>query len=215
MGVEPAEPSNKEALCDCIRRMGETPYMVFSSCSCWASPSDTNCGRHPGLSLFQNGWEPMNPVDSGLHVKEANKKGPQVTICFKMKEDFMESDMSLKPVEASCLCLETYGCNYLGFHNVSNTLLHEIVSCLQTDLAEVVVGVSMGVSSVISDYTVNMPPLLTKDYATRNEKYIQLAGQPWTSEDVELAQRIQMCLIACLMKEGYKVCMDVNMDTTS
>jgi len=167
------------------------------------------------VSLFQNGWEPMNPVDSGLHVKEANKKGPQVTICFKMKEDFMESDMSLKPVEASCLCLETYGCNYLGFHNVSNTLLHEIVSCLQTDLAEVVVGVSMGVSSVISDYTVNMPPILTKDYATRNEKYIQLAGQPWTSEDVELAQRIQMCLIACLMKEGYKVCMDVNMDTTS
>ena len=173
------------------------------------------------VSLFQNGWEPMNPVDSGLHVQEASRKGPQVTICFKIKEDLIDttkssSAMSLRPVEASCLCLETYGSNYLGFHNVSNTILHEIVTSMQgVCYPEGVVGVSMSVSSVISDYTVNMPPILARDQARRNEKYIQLAGNPWTSEDVKLAERIQMSLIACLIKEGYKVCMDVNMDTTS
>jgi hypothetical protein len=163
------------------------------------------------VSLFKSGWEPMTPVDGGLHIKEAGRGGPQVTICFKLKEDCVEgSAMSLKPVEASCLCLETYGSNYLGFHNVSNTILHEIVTSLQG-----VVGVSMGVSSVISDYTARMPPILARDPTMKNEKYIQLAGHPWTSEDVKLAERIQMCLIASLIKEGYKVCMDVNIDATS
>ena len=161
----------------------------------------------------------MTPVDGGLHMKETNKSGPQVTICFKIKEDNTEtkceSALSLKPLEASCLCLETYGSSYLGFHNVCNTLLHEIVTSIQTAMPGGVLGVSMGVASVISDYTANMPPILPSDPAMRNEKYIQLDGQPWTSEDVKLAERLQMCLIASLIKEGYKVCMDVNIDTTS
>jgi len=172
------------------------------------------------VSLFQNGWQPMNPVDGGLHIKETNKNGPQVTICFKRKEDFSEdnkhdSALSLRPVEASCLCLETYGSNYLGFHNVSNTILHEIVTSIQNDYPDGVVGVSGGVSSVISDYTANMPPTLPRNPAMKNDKYIQLDGHPWTSEDVKLAERLQMCLIASLIKEGYKVCMDVNIDVTS
>ena len=74
---------------------------------------------------------------------------------------------------------------------------------------------SNGVSSVISDYIVSMPTILPSDPSLLNEKFIQLQGDPWTSEDVKQTQRLQMCLIACLIKEGYKLCMDVNIDTTS
>ncbi len=30
-----------------------------------------------------------------------------------------------------CLCLETYGKNVLGFHDVPNTLLMDLVQCVQ------------------------------------------------------------------------------------
>jgi len=173
------------------------------------------------LTLFQAGWEPMTPLDMGLQMKDSGKSGPQVTICFKQKEDLHDSsinvsNISLDPLtENSCLCLETYGSNYLGFHNISNTTLHEIVTHIQTDWPPGLVGVSSGVSSVISDYIVSLPPTLPTDSTMLNQKYIQLEGQPWTSEDVRQTHKLQMCLIACLLKEGYKLCMDVNIDASS
>ena len=30
------------------------------------------------LTLFQQGWEPMTPLDMGLQMKESSKSGPQV-----------------------------------------------------------------------------------------------------------------------------------------
>jgi len=177
------------------------------------------------LTLFQAGWEPMTPLDMGLHLKESAKSGPQVTICFKQKEELATdsaldvSRVSLDPVlsEHSCLCLETYGSNYLGFHNISNTTLHEIVTSLTCEWPPGLVGVSGGVSSVISDYMspVMTPATLPADISLPNQKYIQLEGEPWSSEDVRLTNKLQMCLIACLLKEGYKLCMDVNIDSSS
>ena len=94
------------------------------------------------LTLFQAGWEPMTPLDMGLQMKDSGKSGPQVTICFKQNEDLSSdhhsssvnvSRVSLDPLTRSdhtCLCLETYGSNYLGFHNISNTTLHEIVTSI-------------------------------------------------------------------------------------
>ena len=162
------------------------------------------------LTLFQAGWEPMTPLDMGLHLKESAKSGPQVTICFKQKDELATdsaldvSRVSLDPVlsEHSCLCLETYGSNYLGFHNISNTTLHEIVTSLTCEWPPGLVGVSGGVSSVISDYMspVMTPATLPADISLPNQKYIQLEGEPWSSEDVRLTNKLQMCLIACLLK---------------
>ena len=161
------------------------------------------------LTLFQAGWEPMTPLDMGLHLQESAKSGPQVTICFKQKEELSTdssidlSRVSLDPLsEHSCLCLETYGSNYLGFHNLSNTTLHEIVTSLTSEWPPGLVGVSGGVSSVISDYMApsTTPATLPADPSLPNQKYIQLAGEPWSSEDVRLTNRLQMCLIACLLK---------------
>ena len=89
-----------------------------------------------GYIPFQAGWEPMTPLDMGLQMKETGKAGPQVTlneafhkyvlmafylqvtICFKRKEDLSDSSATVNSSELvsehSCLCLETYGSNYLG-----------------------------------------------------------------------------------------------------
>ena len=151
----------------------------------------------------------MTPLDMGLQLKDhsSSKPGPQVTICFKQKE-FLDSgsnvnvsQVSLDPLsDHSCLCLETFGSNYLGFHNISNTTLHEIVTSIQTEWPPGILGVSSGVSSVISDYIVTLPPTLATDSSLLNQKYIQLQGDPWTREDARLTHHLQMCLIACLLK---------------
>ena len=158
------------------------------------------------LTLFQAGWEPMTPLDMGLHMKETGKSGPQVTICFKRKEDGGEGEVGVASsveelmTEHSCLCLETYGSNYLGFHNISNTTLHEMVTSIINDWPPGLTGVSSGVFSVISDYIISMPNILPTDSNMMNQKYIQLAGDPWTNENPRQTHQLQMCLIACLIK---------------
>eukprot|EP00092_Neocalanus_flemingeri_P001900 GFUD01002028.1.p1 GENE.GFUD01002028.1~~GFUD01002028.1.p1 ORF type:complete len:383 (-),score=76.39 GFUD01002028.1:152-1300(-) len=177
------------------------------------------------LSLYQNGWQPVAPLDMGL--KKQGKAGLQATVCFMRKKDTLVSDPysstysvlsstgSSRDWENSCLCLETYGSNYLGFHEVSNTILHELVTSIQNDYPAGVQGVSMGVASVISDYTSNMPSVLPGHPDLINEKYLQLGGNPWTSDDLVTRETLQMSIIACLTKEGYKLSMDINMDATS
>ena len=61
-------------------------------------------------------------------------------------------------------------------------------------------GVSSGVFSVISDYIISMPNILPSDSTMMNQKYIQLAGDPWTNENPRETHQLQMCLIACLIK---------------
>merc|ERR1712198_176376 len=174
-------------------------------------------GSSGGLELDDHGSvRSFREEARGLgYMKEKNKNGPQMTMCFKVKDDVSQQSDSDRHLDASCLCLETYGSNYLGFHNVSNTILHEIITSIQRDWPGGVLGVSMGVSSVISDYTANMPAIISSAPGMVNKKFIQLEGDPWTCEDVKGAEMLQMCLIACLIKEGYKTCMDVNIDTAS
>jgi len=180
------------------------------------------------LSLYQNSWQPMSPLDVGIKKHQKAAAGIQATICFKKrKEDqrgveqygsrysMLSSADSSKDMEHSCICLETYGSQYLGFHEVSNTILHDIVHAIQEEYKEGVQGVSMGVASVLSDYIPDMPPTLPTHPGLANEKYIQLGGHPWSSEDLVTRETLEMAIIASLTREGYKLSMDITMDATS
>ena len=180
------------------------------------------------LSLYQAGWQPMTPMDMGL-CREQSTNGSQTTICFKRKENtkssegFTSSSSSLTRIgssiegENSCLCLEIFQSNYLGLHNASNTVLHELVTTIQKEWSPGIRGVSMGVASVITDYTTNMPPVLPTSPHLREEKYMQLEGQPWVGgqEDPVAKERLQQSIISCLAREGFKLSMDVNMEGNS
>ena len=184
------------------------------------------------LSLYQAGWEPMTPMDMGLRTKEQQTvSGPQTTICFKRREgfsgkasseDFGSTYSLLSKMgssvdgENSCLCLEIFQSNYLGFHDASNTVLHELVTTIQKEWSPGIRGVSMGVASVITDYTSNMPPVLTSHPHLREERYLQLEGRPWEgSQDQGATENLQLAIIACLTREGYKLSMDINMEAHS
>ena len=177
------------------------------------------------LSLYQAGWEPMTPMDMGLR----REHGVQTTICFKRKEgnsviqqEFNSSMSSLLRMSSSegdnsCLCLEIFQSNFLGFHDTSNTVLHELVTTIQRDWTPGIRGVSMGVASVISDYTRDMPAVLPQHPQLRDEKYIQLEGRPWEQghEDPVAKENLQRSIISCLARERYKLSMDINMDNSS
>jgi len=184
------------------------------------------------LSLYQAGWEPMTPMDMGLRTKEQQAvSGPQTTICFKRREgfsgkvsseDFGSTYSLLSKMgssldgENSCLCLEIFQSNYLGFHDASNTVLHELVTTIQKEWSPGIRGVSMGVASVITDYTANMPPVLTSHPQLREERYLQLEGRPWeANQDQGATENLQLAIIACLTREGYKLSMDINMEADS
>ena len=184
------------------------------------------------LSLYQAGWEPMTPMDMGLRTKEQQGvSGPQTTICFKRREgfsgkasseDFGSTYSLLSKMgssldgENSCLCLEIFQSNYLGFHDASNTVLHELVTTIQKEWSPGIRGVSMGVASVITDYTANMPPVLTSHPHLREERYLQLEGRPWeANQDQGATENLQLAIIACLTREGYKLSMDINMEAHS
>ena len=180
------------------------------------------------LSLYQAGWEPMTPMDMGL-CREPSTNRSQTTICFKRKENpnssegFTSSSSSLTRLgssidgENSCLCLEIFQSNYLGFINASNTVLHELVSAIQKEWSPGIRGVSMGVASVITDYTTNMPPVLPTNPHLREERYMQLEGHPWVGEQEEpvAKERLQRSIVSCLAREGFKLSMDVNMESNS
>ena len=51
------------------------------------------------------------------------------------------------------LCLETYGKHFLGFHDVPNTVMFDLVQTVQAEWQLGIHGISQGVSSVISDYS--------------------------------------------------------------
>ena len=75
----------------------------------------------------------------------------------------------------------------------------------------------MGVASVITDYTTNMPPVHATNPHLREERYIQLEGQPWQGgqEDPVAKERLQGAIVTCLASEGFKLSMDVNMEGNS
>ena len=75
-----------------------------------------------------------------------------------------------------------------------------MVTSIINDWPPGLAGVSSGVFSVISDYIISTPAILPSDSTMLNQKYIQLEGDPWTSEDPRQTHQLQMCLIACLIK---------------
>ena len=185
------------------------------------------------LSLYQAGWEPMTPIDMGIQ-KAATGSGPSTAICFRRKYDAEEQQQvfgsntsllsqcgSSKEGDNNCLCLETYRDSYIGFHDVTNTVLYELVETIQNEWSPGIKGVSMAVSSVISDYTTTMPSVLPGIPEVQGAKYLQLEGAPWSRDtNVELddtlsAENLQLSIIACLSREGYKLSMSINMDTFS
>ena len=183
------------------------------------------------LCLYRAGWQPMTPIDVGLQKYQKKCVGHQTAICFRKresKEEFVSTDLLSQSTgsgteENSCLCLETYQDTYLGFHNVCNEVLLELVTTIQERWSPGIKGVSIGVASVISDYCADMPKVLPGFPGIEDEKFIKLKGRPWSLdaeegkalEDSILAEKLQISIVACLSKEGYKLGMDINMDRTS
>ncbi len=120
-----------------------------------------------------------------------------------------------------CLCLETVGENYLGFHDVPNALLLDLVQCVMSDWNPGLKGISEAVYSVISDYSVAGAELPVIPGSVRDErKYLQLKGSPWSHseegadlEDAISAENLTLSLIACLARAQYKLQISINMDT--
>ena len=80
----------------------------------------------------------------------------RVDICFRNKEEGGEvlgSSYSIRleslADENCCLCLQTFKDSFLVCHNVSNTVLYELVGAIQDKWAPGIQGVSVGVASVI------------------------------------------------------------------
>ena len=89
------------------------------------------------------------------------------------------------------------------------------VESIQKEYHNGVHGASMGVLSVISDYTRNMPPTLPGHPNLINEKYIQEIRIPWSSDDHITRETLQMSIIACLAKDRFKLSLDITMDASS
>ena len=166
------------------------------------------------LSLYQAGWQPLTPLDMGgsEHGHE-HEQGIKSAICFQKQEDKEVAGLSaaiLGEEDKTCLSLEIFQDTFIGFHNVSHTVLLELVNTIQREWAPGVRGVSMGVASVIRDYTRALPPVLDLQPGLREEKYLQLeAGGEDTTE------HLQLTIIASLIREGYRLSMDINMEPSS
>ena len=72
-----------------------------------------------------------------------------------------------------CLCLETYGKHYLGFHDVPNSVLFDLVQCVLSEWMPGVGGISAAISSVVSDYSVEMMnlPVLHNNNVLDDRRY--------------------------------------------
>ena len=176
------------------------------------------------LSLYKEGWEPMTPIDTAGNVENSS----QTSICFRHREDplnkltgstySLSSSIGSKEVSNECLCIETFRPNFISFHSVPNTVLHEIVNKLQEDWTGGVKGVSAGVASVISDYSTNMPPTLNR--VDQIQKIIQLDGSPWAKDmdidkQIEETEKINLSIIAVLANNGFRLSMPINLENGS
>ena len=79
-------------------------------------------------------------------------------------------------------------------------------------------GVSVGVASVIQDYTANMPRVLPSQQGQEDvsERLIKLQGKPWRTEAsggrAGDGERLQSAIIGCVTKQGYRLSMDITLD---
>jgi len=202
------------------------------------------------LTLYRLGWEPMTPIDLPGPKTTSTDNGVtvvnlQTAICFRRKnnnlsQEHLANNWTPNPsyntscddismlypntmgVERhDCLCLETYSENFLGFHDVPNTLLLDLVQCMSSDWQPGLTGISAAVYSVISDYCSmdSQYPVLSGSIAD-DRRYLQLKGSPWSQseegedlEDAICAENLTLSLIACLAKSQYKLQISINMDS--
>ena len=111
---------------------------------------------------------------------------------------------------------------YLGFHNVSNNILLELVQTVSSSWSEGVQGVSDGVMSVISDYCHPTPRLLSGySLDIQQTKFLKLSPvkcEPHQDEELikyQSEDNLYKAMVALLAKFGYKLGMDVNLDSSS
>jgi len=200
------------------------------------------------LTLYRMGWEPMTPIDMpGGHSTTTSAgvtvSNMQTAICFRRKNNNSSQDLStaggngnnsphlsyddiaaiqfpgtLGVERHDCLCLETCGENYLGFHDVPNALLLDLVQCVISDWQPGFKGISEAVHSVISDYCVELPVI--SGNVVDDRRFMLLKGSPWSLseegadlEDAISAENLTVCLVACLARAQYKLQISINMDT--
>jgi len=197
------------------------------------------------LTLYRMGWEPLTPIDmpggqSTTTAGGVTVPNMQTAICFRRKNNNSRQDLStcggnsphlsyddiaaiqypntLGVERHDCLCLETCGENYLGFHDVPNALLLDLVQCVISDWQPGFKGISEAIHSVISDYCVDLPVLSGNTMDDR--RYMTLKGSPWSQsqegtdlEDAICAENLTLSLIACLARAQYKLQISINMDT--
>ena len=185
------------------------------------------------LSLYKSGWEPMTPIDLSVKGKNSAQNNNQTAICFRREglgeggdggtplscsfEDLM-SHQQQNGENKDCLCLETHSKNVLGFHNVPNTVLFDLVQCVRHEWPPGVAGISNAVSSVISDYAVDTDfDILPGGIDDR--RYLRVHGRPWSEseegadlEDAICAENLVIGIVACLARAQYKLQVSIQMD---
>ena len=202
------------------------------------------------LTLYRMGWEPMTPIDlpggSRDGGNSSNQNGQtdgskvvnmQTAICFRRGKNNNASQEHLSSMSYDdiqkvwpntmgverhdCLCLETFSENHLGFHDVPNTLLLDLVQCVSADWQPGLLGISEAVYSVISDYSTDSDmEVLSSFSAVDDRKYLQLRGSPWSQseegadlEDAIESENLTLSLIACLARAQYKLQISINMNS--
>ena len=100
--------------------------------------------------------------------KIQNSRIPHIRITEERQASFENSDVygstntinkysaPIRMQSQDCLCLETYGKHYLGFHDVPNEVLFDLVQCVLSEWLPGVGGISASISSVVSDYSEEM-----------------------------------------------------------
>ena len=145
------------------------------------------------VSLHRSGWTPLAPLASSHHHHTA--------VCFKRsggqsRREAARGDLALS------FCLQRLG-DFLVLRGVPNTLLYSLVTSLhQTrDIA----GVSVKVSSVISDYAASLPPVLSSVPASIS------SAQSILLHNADLS--VYEGVMTCLAREGYSLTLDVDVDS--
>ena len=114
------------------------------------------------MCLYKVNWSPLSPINVSSGGREGitnkSKKSTHVAICFIKDDEEITQNSDLR---SDCLCIESYRSTYLGFMNVTNSVLLELVNTIREVWRPGVVGVSDGVMSVIADYCHPNPDLLT------------------------------------------------------
>ena len=149
------------------------------------------------------GWEPLTPIDmpGGQSTSDTAVTNMQTAICFRRKNNnssqenlaishddianlvALQYPNTLGVERHDCLCLETYGENYLGFHDVPNALLLDLIQCVNLDWQAGLSGISESVYNVISDYSVDGEMSVIAGSMMDERRYMQLNGSPWSQSE--------------------------------